>query len=50
VSLRIQGTAEQIRARLPTSVATLEELPPPSGTRAETERWFRTELRVEQLD
>jgi len=50
VSLRIQGTAEQIRARLPASVATLRELPPPAGTQAETERWFRVELRVEQLD
>jgi predicted DNA-binding transcriptional regulator YafY len=49
VSVRIQGTAEQIRARLPASVATLEELPPPSGTQAKTERWFRAELRVEQL-
>src|ERR1700729_590023 len=49
VSLQIQGTAEQIRARLPASVATLEELPPPSGTQAKTERWFRAELRVEQL-
>jgi predicted DNA-binding transcriptional regulator YafY len=50
VSLRIQGTAEQIRARLPASVATLEELPPRAGTQAETEGWFRAELRVEQLD
>ena len=50
VRLRIQGTAEQIRARLPASVATLRELPPPAGTQAETERWFRAELRVEQLD
>jgi hypothetical protein len=50
VSLRIQGTAEQIRARLPASVATLQELPPPAGTQAEAERWFRAELRVEQLD
>jgi predicted DNA-binding transcriptional regulator YafY len=50
VSLRIQGTAEQIRARLPASVATLEELPSPAGEQAETERWFRAELRVEQLD
>jgi predicted DNA-binding transcriptional regulator YafY len=50
VRLRIQGTAEQIRARLPASVATLQELPPPAGTPAEAERWFRAELRVEQLD
>jgi predicted DNA-binding transcriptional regulator YafY len=49
VSLRIQGTAEQIRARLPASVATLEELPTGAGAQAETEHWFRAELRVEQL-
>jgi predicted DNA-binding transcriptional regulator YafY len=50
VSLLIQGTAEKIRARLPASVATLEELPPSPGTQAQAERWFRAELRVEQLD
>jgi predicted DNA-binding transcriptional regulator YafY len=50
VSLRIQGTVEQIRARLPASVATLEELPPTSGAQEGTQRWFRVELRVEQLD
>jgi predicted DNA-binding transcriptional regulator YafY len=50
VSVWIQGTAEQIRARLPASVATLEELPPPSGAQADTEPWFRAELRAEQLD
>jgi predicted DNA-binding transcriptional regulator YafY len=49
VSLRLQGTAEQIRARLPASVATLEELPLPSGTGEAAPRWFRAELRVEQL-
>ena len=50
VSLRIQGTAEQIRARLPASVATLEELPLPSGAQAQPQPWFRAELRAEQLD
>jgi predicted DNA-binding transcriptional regulator YafY len=50
VRLRIQGTAEQIRARLPASVATLEELPAPSGTPAEAEPWFRAELRADRLD
>lgn len=49
MSLRIQGTAEQIRARLPASVATLEELPPPPGAPAQTQRWFRAVLRAEQL-
>jgi predicted DNA-binding transcriptional regulator YafY len=50
VRLRIQGTVEQIRVRLPASVATLEELPAPSGTPAEAEPWFRAELRAERLD
>jgi predicted DNA-binding transcriptional regulator YafY len=50
VSLRIQGTAEQIRARLPASVATLEELPSSPGTQPQTQPWFRAELRAEQLD
>ena len=41
VTLRIQGTAEQIRLRLPASVATIEELP---------DGWQRVELRAEGLD
>lgn len=54
VRLRIQGTAEEIRARLPASVATLEELPGRSGTQpraaAQAPPWFRAELRAERLD
>jgi predicted DNA-binding transcriptional regulator YafY len=50
VSLRIQAeTAEQIRARLPASLAVLTELPSAPGAHAQTERWFRAELRVEEL-
>ncbi|MGW6009069.1 helix-turn-helix transcriptional regulator [Streptomyces sp. NPDC055210] len=41
VALRIQGTPEQIRARLPASVATLEEA---------DEGWLRVRLRAEHLD
>jgi predicted DNA-binding transcriptional regulator YafY len=41
VSLRIQGTAEQIRAHLPASVATIAALP---------DGWSQVELRVERLD
>ncbi|MER7500805.1 YafY family protein [Nonomuraea pusilla] len=48
VVLRIQGTVEQIRARLPAAVATVEE--PPGGTDPATEGWLRVELRVERLD
>ncbi|MFF7653087.1 helix-turn-helix transcriptional regulator [Streptomyces sp. NPDC007983] len=46
VTLRIQGTAEQIHTRLPASVAIVEEIPsrPPSPP------WSRVELRVERLD
>lgn len=50
VTLRIQGTAEQIRARLPASVATLEEVAPVSGEGPATGPWMRVELRVEELD
>ncbi|MFE0521626.1 helix-turn-helix transcriptional regulator [Streptomyces sp. NPDC058954] len=47
VTVRIQGTAEQIRAHLPAGIATLEECEPPAGT---DERWLRAELRAERLD
>ena len=49
VTLNIQGTIEQIRARLPASVATVEELPE-GGADPQTERWFRVELHAERLD
>jgi len=50
VTLAIQGTIEQIRARLPASVATVEELPAAAGPDPQTERWFRVELHAERLD
>ncbi|MEV4813125.1 helix-turn-helix transcriptional regulator [Micromonospora avicenniae] len=50
VTLRIHGTAEQIRARLPASVANVDEPEPTAGADPETERWLRVELRAEQLD
>ncbi|HEY6790399.1 MAG TPA: YafY family protein [Trebonia sp.] len=50
VTLRIQATAEQIRARLPASVASVEDSPPPVGTDREPGRWLRVELRAERLD
>ena len=50
VSLRIQGTLEQIRVRLPASVASVEELPPTGGADPQAERWLRVELRAERLD
>ncbi|MCX4770754.1 HTH domain protein [Streptomyces sp. ADI92-24] len=50
VTLRIHGTVEQIRARLPASVATLEEVAPAAGADPATGPWQRVELRVEELD
>ena len=51
VTLRIQGTVEQIRARLPPTVARVEESPPVSGTDPHAdEPWLRVELRAERLD
>ncbi|MEU6496946.1 YafY family protein [Streptomyces sp. NPDC046984] len=50
VTLRIYGTAQQIRAHLPASVANLEEHEPPSGLDRADERWLRVELRAERLD
>jgi predicted DNA-binding transcriptional regulator YafY len=49
VSLRIQGTVEQIRARLPASVASVEE-PASAGGTDQTDDWLRVELRAERLD
>ncbi|MER7484462.1 YafY family protein [Streptomyces sp. NPDC126497] len=50
VTLRIHGTAEQIRARLPAGVASLEEQEPAAGRDPAAERWLRVELRAERLD
>ncbi|MGC9439396.1 helix-turn-helix transcriptional regulator [Streptomyces sp. WG5] len=50
VTLRIHGTVEQIRARLPASVASLEEHDPVAGEDRAAERWLRVELRAERLD
>ncbi|WP_339134652.1 YafY family protein [Streptomyces sp. f51] len=53
VTLRIQGTTEQIRAHFPASVASLEELEeyePAAVEDPAAERWMRVELRAERLD
>jgi predicted DNA-binding transcriptional regulator YafY len=50
VTLRIRGTVEQIRARLPASIAIVAELPSVDSAGAEGERWFRVELHAERLD
>ncbi|MFD8733568.1 helix-turn-helix transcriptional regulator [Streptomyces sp. NPDC059618] len=57
VTLRIQGTAEQIRAHFPASVANLEETEPVPAedgvadpVAGAGERWMRVELRAERLD
>ncbi|MFJ8820168.1 helix-turn-helix transcriptional regulator [Streptomyces sp. NPDC102467] len=46
VTLRVQGTEEQIRAHLPASVAILEE----NGPRDGREGWLNVRLRAERLD
>jgi predicted DNA-binding transcriptional regulator YafY len=50
VVLSIQGTIEQIRARLPASVATVTELPSAGGANPQPEGWFRVRLHAERLD
>ncbi|MFH8629170.1 helix-turn-helix transcriptional regulator [Streptomyces lydicus] len=50
VTVRIHGTVEQIRARLPASVASLAEYEPTAGDDRPSERWRRVELRAERLD
>lgn len=50
VTLRVHGTVEQIRSRLPASIASLEEHGPAAGKDGQSERWLRVELRVERLD
>ncbi|MER5411053.1 YafY family protein [Streptomyces sp. NPDC002769] len=50
VTLRVQGTAEEIHTRLPAGVAIVQELPSPSGGDPVTEAWSRVDLRVDRLD
>ncbi|MFE0387645.1 helix-turn-helix transcriptional regulator [Streptomyces bungoensis] len=50
VTLRIHGTAEQIRARLPVGIATLVEHEPEAAENRTGERWWHVELRAERLD
>jgi hypothetical protein len=46
VTLRIQATAEQIRARLPASVASIES----GDADPQAEGWLRVDLQAERLD
>ena len=55
VTVWIRGTVEQIRTRLPESIATVERTPDgrsadPETADPETAGWLRVELRAEQLD
>jgi predicted DNA-binding transcriptional regulator YafY len=50
VTLRIYGTVEQIRARFPASIASVEEPAAAADSYPATERWLRVELRAERLD
>jgi predicted DNA-binding transcriptional regulator YafY len=47
VSVRVQGTAGQVSARLPAGLATVCELPGPAEGDA---RWVRVQLRAERLE
>lgn len=50
VTLRIHGTVEQIRARLPAGIASVAESAPTAGADPAAERWHHVELRAERLD
>ncbi|ROQ94063.1 transcriptional regulator [Streptomyces sp. 2132.2] len=50
VTVRVQGTAEYVRARLPAGIAIVEDLLSEGGADAETGRWSRVEMRVDRLD
>ncbi|SED17831.1 helix-turn-helix transcriptional regulator [Streptomyces melanosporofaciens] len=54
VSLRVQGTAEQVRHRLPPGLATVRELPAEETDRTSGEGegggWVRVQLRAERLE
>ncbi|MFE6049268.1 helix-turn-helix transcriptional regulator [Kitasatospora sp. NPDC056446] len=51
VTLRIHGTVERIRTRLPAGIASMEEPEPAAeGADPHAERWLRVELRAERLD
>ncbi|HET6501730.1 MAG TPA: YafY family protein [Amycolatopsis sp.] len=50
VALRVQGTVEQIRIRLPASIAIVAESPPVRSADSDTMHWSRVELRAERLD
>jgi predicted DNA-binding transcriptional regulator YafY len=49
VVLRVQGSAEQVRARLPASIALVEDSPPGAGVPRETAGWARVDIRAERL-
>ncbi|MFJ8151402.1 helix-turn-helix transcriptional regulator [Streptomyces sp. NPDC094468] len=50
VILRVHGTPEQVRARLPVTVASIEEHRPAADLDRTAERWLRVGLRAERLD
>ncbi|MFE2474989.1 WYL domain-containing protein [Streptomyces sp. NPDC059389] len=50
VTVRVEGTAEHVRARLPAAVAIVEEPASEGGPDAETGHWSRVEMRVDRLD
>ncbi|MEV5896483.1 helix-turn-helix transcriptional regulator [Nonomuraea fuscirosea] len=49
VTLRVQGSAEQIRTRLPAGIAIVTESAPVSGAGQDVGCWSRVEVRAERL-
>ncbi|OZM78306.1 YafY family protein [Pseudonocardia sp. MH-G8] len=50
VTLRVQGSVEQIRTRLPAGIALVEEPASAADVDADPRHWARVELRAERLD
>ncbi|MBL7488770.1 YafY family transcriptional regulator [Frankia sp. AgB1.9] len=50
VSLRVRGTADDVRARLPTGVATVGPLDGDEAPGPSTDQWVRVRIRAERLD
>jgi predicted DNA-binding transcriptional regulator YafY len=50
VVLRVQGSAEHVRARLPASIALVEDSPPAWSASGESTGWLRVDIRAERLD
>ena len=51
VSLRVQGTVEQVRGLLPAAIGTVQEIPLPAKSKqTDGDPWVRVRIRAERLD